>query len=381
MTLSHDKPIPGKTLKLALLIGQMRMGGMEGQLWELYSRLNRSRITPRLISFAPDLDMIPEAKQDEVVIVNKGRGIDLGFYSRLKRELNSFKPDAVLSFLFTANLWGGMAARATHVPVNLAYEGGLEMWLSRPKRMLAGRVHRKATRVIVNSLNSREFYNKLYGLGENHYPLIYNGVDTEIFRPDEELRAKGRADLGLKDEKLIGLIGTFKAAKDHKTFLSAALLLANSHPDSRFLLVGYGELESFIREQIAELGLGERVIIHPPTRELAPLYNACDLCGLSSTEEGFSNVLLEGLACGIPQVATNVGGNPEAIRDGETGILVPPANPAALASAWAKLLDDEELCHAMGGKARADAVTRFSMERMVEETTVLLERLHAENKA
>jgi len=363
-------------LRLALLIGQMRLGGMEGQVWELFSRLDRSRFTPQIISFAPDLTAVPPERQSEVVVIPKRRAFDLRFYRHLKANLREFQPDIIFTFLYTANLWGLLVARSLRIANVVAYEGGLELWLGGIKRRIAGWVHRRAKKVVVNSQNSQRFYSAIYGLPPEHYPVIYNGVDSDLFHPDPELRQKGRSEFGFApDDEVVGLIATFKPAKDHATFLEAARILADQRSRAKFLLLGYGPLEGEIRAQIAALDLADRVVIARPERVRPEHYAACDITGLSSTEEGFSNVLLEGMAMGIPQVATDVGGNREAITNGVNGFLVTPRMPEMLAGAWLCLLSNGELRRRMGQAARRTVEQRFGMEHMVHQTEVLLASL------
>jgi glycosyltransferase involved in cell wall biosynthesis len=363
-------------LRLVLLIGQMRLGGMEGQVWELYSRLDRKKFTPRLLTFAPDLSAIPPERRSEVVVIPKHRAFDLRFYRQLKAYLRQFQPDIIFTFLYTANLWGLLAARSLRIANVVAYEGGLEMWLGGMKRRIAGWVHHRVRKVVVNSRNSQHFYSTLYRLPPEHYPVIYNGVDSELFHPDPALREKGRAELGFApDDEVVGLVATFKPAKDHVTFLEAARILSDQRARAKFLLLGYGPLEGEIRARIAALELADRVVIARAERVRPEHYAACDITGLSSTEEGFSNVLLEGMAMGIPQVATDVGGNPEAIQNGVNGFLVTPQMPEMLAGAWICLLSDGGLRKRMGDAARHEVEQRFAMARMVQETEDLLEGL------
>jgi glycosyltransferase involved in cell wall biosynthesis len=206
--------------------------------------------------------------------------------------------------------------------------------------------------------------------------VIYNGVDSELFHPDPALREKGRAELGFApDDEVVGLVATFKPAKGHATFLEAARILSDQRAHAKFLLLGYGPLEGEIRARIAALELANRVVIARAERVRPEHYAACDITGLSSTEEGFSNVLLEGMAMGIPQVATDVGGNPEAIQNGVNGFLVTPQMPEMLAGAWICLLSDGRLRKRMGDAARHEVEQRFAMPRMVQETENLLESI------
>lgn len=189
---------------------------------------------------------------------------------------------------------------------------------------------------------------------------IYNGVDTEVFRPGP---ADGvRAELGLGPETFaVGVVGRLDPIKDHPTLFRAFTELRNTAPEARLLVVGDGperaRLESLAGEGV--LFLGDRA-------DVPEILRALDLFVLPSRNEGISNTILEAMATGLPVLATAVGGNPELVESGVTGTLVPPGDPAALARALEAYAAAPERRAAEGAAARTRALERFSIPAMVE---------------
>jgi glycosyltransferase involved in cell wall biosynthesis len=200
---------------------------------------------------------------------------------------------------------------------------------------------------------------------------IPNGFDTDAFRPDADGRARVRAEWGLGDEPLVGLVGRMDPVhKDHRTFLGAAAALAARRPDVRFVVVGDGPAESrsaFDRLS-RELGLSSR-LLHAGFRDDMPaVYNALDVLCSASRWEGLSNVIGEAMPCGVPCVVTDVGDSAVLVADG--GIVVPRRDPEQLAAALetmvARPADVEPL------EIRGLITSRFSLARCVDTTEAAL---------
>jgi glycosyltransferase involved in cell wall biosynthesis len=167
-------------------------------------------------------------------------------------------------------------------------------------------------------------------------------------------RAAARAELGLApDAPVVGTVAGFRPEKAHRDLLDAAALVRERVPEARFVLVGDGPLEDALRAQARRLGIEDTVAFagyRPDARRLA---GAFDVFTLSSLQEGLPIALLEAMACGVPVVATAVGGVPEAVRDGREGLLVAPGRPPALADALVTLLEDPARRAALGAAAQA----------------------------
>jgi glycosyltransferase involved in cell wall biosynthesis len=202
-------------------------------------------------------------------------------------------------------------------------------------------------------------------LDEARASVIHNGIDMPE-SAEKELGAF-RAELGIDEGTPLALsVGRFHEQKDQATLLEAWALVREHVPDAVLALVGAGPLEDALRERAAELQLGESMRFVAPRRGLAAAYADADAFVLSSLWEGLPYVLLEAMAYGLPVASTDVDGIPEAVLEGESGLLVPPADPAALARVVAELLRDPVEGRRMGEAGRDRVAEHFSLEIMAE---------------
>jgi glycosyltransferase involved in cell wall biosynthesis len=165
--------------------------------------------------------------------------------------------------------------------------------------------------------------------------------------------------------------------KDHPTFLRAAARVRDCAPGARFIIAGEGELTEAMRELAKELGLERETFFIGRVERVAELLAASDVCVLSSKAEGFSNSILEYMAASRPVVVTDVGGAREAAIDKETGFIVPPGDPAAMASRIVELLSEPDLARAMGERGRERVEQVFSCRAQLERTENLYDELLA----
>jgi glycosyltransferase involved in cell wall biosynthesis len=231
---------------------------------------------------------------------------------------------------------------------------------------LGGRFPFRPRSIIYNSHVSADQHEAL-GYPPGPRVIIPNGFDCDTFHAVPDLRDHARAELGIDPATvLIGLVGRLTPTKDHRTFLEAAALLATERPEVRFLCVGDGppEYRESLRQYACEQGLGERVIWAGERAEMPAIYNALDLLTTSSRGEAFPNVVGEAMACEVPCVVTDVGDSRRLV--GETGVVVPPREPAALAAGWRKMLDlGVEKRAELGLAARRHVQKEYSLSAMV----------------
>lgn len=196
---------------------------------------------------------------------------------------------------------------------------------------------------------------------------IPNGVDARRFRPaDADARLRLRAKLGFAaDDCLIGCVASFTPVKRHDVLIDAFAALCAHHDRCFLLLVGDGLLRGPIEERIAASGLGARVRLLGARADVEEVLPALDLFVLASATEGMSNAILEAQACGLPVIATAVGGNGELVADGANGLLVRAGDVAALARALAALAADPAQRHALGAAARVRVERELSLDAMV----------------
>ena len=204
--------------------------------------------------------------------------------------------------------------------------------------------------------------------------VVYEGVDVEAIAglPAHDVRRE--LELPAR-APVIGNVAALAPHKGQRHLVDAAARVVAEVPDARFVIVGAGELRDALLEQIARLGLERHVLLTGFRTDALALLKGFDLFVMSSVTEGLGTSVLDAMACGRAVVATRAGGIPESVVDGETGLLVPTRDPAALASAVLRLLRAPDRRQALGRAGRARARERFSAERMVAETIAVYEAL------
>jgi glycosyltransferase involved in cell wall biosynthesis len=214
---------------------------------------------------------------------------------------------------------------------------------------------------------------QLYGYPDP--PLIPNGIPTDEYAPNPDRRVQWRQAHGIEPHAtVLTHVGRFAPPKNHALLVEAFAQVRSDAP-LYLLLVGGGELENAVREQVAALGLQERVRFLGVRADVADILRASDVFVLSSRWEGNPMSVMEAMAAGLPVVSTAVGGVPELVRDRETGLLVPSEDAGALAQALQALVDDPAQRQAMGAAARRHAVAHFDIRHTVRGYEQLYERL------
>ena len=214
-----------------------------------------------------------------------------------------------------------------------------------------------------------------HGIGTRHQlKQIYNGINIKYYERAMTSNLKKRDEFGLsKDDFICATVGRLVPVKGHTYLIKAIHKVVKVIPEARFLFVGDGEIKSKLSEEIRSLDLQENIFLLGSRNDIATILSCIDIFLLPSLNEGFGMALIEAMAEKKPVIATNVGGIPEVVIDGETGILVPPKDPEAFSSAIIKLYKNPELSRRMGlaGYNRA--------KRLFDITTTVhnLERLYS----
>jgi len=174
--------------------------------------------------------------------------------------------------------------------------------------------------------------------------VVLNGIPVAQFTPDAQARSRARQSLGIDDKALvIGCVGRLVPLKNHHRMIAVLPGLLARHPQLQLVLIGSGERELALKQQVEELGLGAHVLMAGHRADVSRLLAAFDIFALPSQTEGLSIALLEACATGLAIVATEVGGNPEIIHQRDTGLLIPPDDNDALAQALDALLSQADL--------------------------------------
>lgn len=207
-------------------------------------------------------------------------------------------------------------------------------------------------------------------------PNVLYLSDYQFAESREELRARLRLPTGL----LVGVVAVLRPQKDHATFLRAVTLVAKSNPRAHFVLIGDGQDRAALEALSRELGIAERVTFAGDQKNVAEWLAALDIAVLPSVAESLPNAVLEAMACGLPVVATRVGGVPDLVVEGVTGWLVPPRDPPAMAGKILALLSDPSARQSMGAAGRARIEQEFAHERVKQRLEAFYDRLLAAHR-
>jgi glycosyltransferase involved in cell wall biosynthesis len=283
-------------------------------------------------------------------------------------------PHIVHTHTAKAGVLGRLAARLARVPVVVhtyhghvlhGYYTPLKNWLLRRMEQGLGVVSDRL--VAVSEQVKRDLLRYRVARAEK-ISVIPLGFDLEPFLAGSGHRGKLRRELGVSNgEPLVGIVGRIFPIKNHRLFLEAATLVAAALKAARFLVVGDGVLRPQMEDYARALGITDRVVFTGWRHDLPLIYPDLDVLVVSSNNEGTPVSAIEAMAAGCPVVATRVGGLPDLVADGETGCLVPPHDPAALAAGILWLLRDRETALRIAQGAQATVAKRFAVERLCRD--------------
>jgi sugar transferase (PEP-CTERM/EpsH1 system associated) len=371
-----------RPIRILHVVDSLGKGGLENGLVNLISRLDPHRfehVVCAMRRLGPNAERI-EAAGARVLCLGGQSG---RFQVRtLVRTIREVSPDLVHSRNWAA-IEAVLAGKWVGVRGVIHGEHGLEAdtakaepWRRNCFRRLA---FEAADRVLSVSNQLRDLHARRTGFPARRIAVIHNGVDSDRFRPDPSLRASVRAELGIaEDQYCIGCVGNLTPVKDYRTALQAVGALDKVCKEWRLLAIGEGaerpKLEEFVqehpewKERVTFLGLSHRV---------PELLAAMDVYVLSSVIEGISNSLLEAMASGLPAVATSVGGNPEVVVHGESGLLFPAGDFNRMAGHLLSLRQQPELRARLSQQARRRVREEFSIDSMVRSYQEVYEGLTA----
>jgi sugar transferase (PEP-CTERM/EpsH1 system associated) len=221
------------------------------------------------------------------------------------------------------------------------------------------------SRFVTVSFDLRQWLLTTVGLPAAKLVTIHNGVDVGRFSAGD--RQASRRALRLPAHAVvIGAVGRLDPVKDHAGLLEAFTVLRTDQPAAELVIVGDGPCRADLERRIQERGLTGRVHLLGMRQDVPALLRGFDVFVLPSVAEGISNTVLEAMATGLPVVATRVGGNPELLEHGVTGMLVPPGNPLVLAAALRCYVEDANLRLGHGEAALRRVLAHFTLDRMAQ---------------
>jgi glycosyltransferase involved in cell wall biosynthesis len=381
----------GDRTRLLMFVSGFAMGGTERHVVNLGRSLDQSKFDIHLACFRRWGHFLEEIEERRLPI--REYGIDslhnrrtLREQLRFARDLRRHRIQIVHTYNFYPNVFALPAARLARVPRVVASIRDTGVYQTPMQKRVQRLVCRLAHCIVVNAEAVRRWL-----IEEGYEPkkivVIRNGVDLSRFqRKGDGLRL--RHELGVPPgAPIVAVVSRLHELKGLDDFLEAAAALAARHRDVRFLIVGDrlavkdgtivkdDAYKSGLENLAQRLGIADRVVFTGFRLDVPELLQEVAVSVLPSLSEGLPNSLLESMAAGVPVVATRVGGSPEAVEDGETGILVPPRDAAALARAIDSLLADPDRTGRMGQAGKRRMAEHFSLEGMARTTERLYRSL------
>lgn len=346
--------------RVGLVIGQLTYGGAEGQLYELARALG-AVADPVVYCLSAKSEpygaRLREAGVELRVLPSRG-SFDVSRVRALRRALVRDRIEVVHAFLFLASAYAYLATRGLRGVRLVTSARNCKPEPNPVRRVVMKAAFRASERVICNSREMERYARAYYGAPESRTCVILNGVDTARFDVPRRLHE------GLR----VGTVGRIERQKNLSVFLEAARLVLAERPDASFEIVGDGSLRASVVEEAGRRGLGAAVRLPGTRGDIPEFFAGLDQFWLTSDWEGTPNVVLEALAAGLPVIATRVGGTPEVVEDGVTGMLVDAGDAAAIARASLALASDASAASAMGRRAAQAAREKFSIAAMVDAT-------------
>lgn len=372
---THEHRAGPGALKVMFLVDTLELGGTETQMVQLAVRLKAKGHRIVVGCLHPGGALTENLRSAGVPVVEfpkLGSLLSLqGAYQilRLTRYLRRERFDVLHAHDLWANLMGIPSAYVAGTKVIISSQRDLgHLWWYTPFRTKVIRIiHLLASRVVANSAAVRDLLVNSFRVPPEHVQIIRNGVEVEKF---ECVGADRRKILSCAedDTRLVIMVANMHSSvKGHHDLVEAAWQVCREVSATRFVLVGDGEERPKIEQHVRDAGLLAHFLFLGSRKDIPELLACAELSILPSRAEGLPNVILEAMAAGLPVVATRVGGIPEIVEDGESGLLVPSQDPHALAEAILRLLQDRALAARIARNAQERIRARFSFDHVVCE--------------
>ena len=364
-----ERPLPPGSgrVKVVEVLATGGNGGAQESLYGLASGLDRSRFDVSVVSLSggSSIRRLQRAGITTMVIEEPDDAIAVG---ALAAHLARVQPDVIHNHMYRAEVVGTKAALALELA---GYPRPYVVSTVHSSRV-RGTEDRDVLRHLTPSMDrliavSKAIVHKIEEEGRTgtSVSLVYNGVDLERYDHQEPCCTL-REEYGMEPgAHIVGVVARLEAEKGHRTLLDAWPAVLRACPDAYLLVVGEGSHEDDLKRQASDLRIGHRVIFTGRREDMPAVTAALDVAVLPSYREAQGLSVLEAMALSRPVVASNVGGIPEMIEHGVSGLLVPPRDPDALAAAIVRLLEDHQLADMIARTGHDLVRSRFGIEQMV----------------
>ena len=360
-----------KPLHIMHMLLSLETGGCENGVVNLINRMNPELFkvsvccTEKIGELAERID---KSRRHVFLLNKKGRTKP----KDILKFVNFFRKQCV--DIIHTHGWGTLflgvsSAKLGRIPVIIHGEHGI-LYDENIRRICAQRLLFNLTDcniTVSQDLASR--ISKIFGVPKNRFFPIINGVDLSIFNKIADSRRSDlRNQYGIKsDNCLIGSVGRLVDVKRYDLMVEAAIEICKRELPAQFMIVGDGPLKAKLQKMINDNGLQQNFFLVGRKDNVSDYLQAMDVFALPSTFEGISNTMLEAMSCGLPIVATNVGGTPEVVDNGSTGFLWETGDSDEFIVLLLKMISDDKLRKQIGSNSREKAKKKFSIDRMVSE--------------
>jgi glycosyltransferase involved in cell wall biosynthesis len=358
-----------------------KVGGIQQQLVSLLRAYDREILNPTVCCFGPKREIGGEIEKLGIEIVALNRTRYSKFTPGIVRDIYRLIKDRDIHVLRThkyrANLYGRLAGWLAGVPVVISSEHNI--YREKEKRLyrrIINKVLSGCTDKVIAVSEAVENDMLAYdGISPSKIMVIYNGVDMERFSPERKY-FNIRREFSIDDDSVVvGFIGRLVHNKGLEYLLMAFGQVKQRHHDTKLIIVGDGSLMQELKGKARDLGIGDSVVFTGLRRDVPDLLASMDVFVMPSVKEGLGNSILEAMVMRKPVVATDVGGIPEIVQNGRTGLVVPPARHSALAEAIMTLITDRRLAAEFGEAAEGFIREGFSIKATAGKWQHLYESL------
>ncbi len=353
----------GEKIRILYIIDNLGRGGAQKHLLELINRLDKNMfdITIAVLSKRKK-EMIDKYNNNKLIFLDLTKIYNFDAFKKLFKFRSFVKQfDIVHTYLFSSNVYGVVAAKLAGVKNIITSRRAMTDVVSLDKRKIEREikwqsfVNRFTSKLVCVCEAVKRRTLEKEKISKDKLVVIQNGIDLKKFDKKKIKRL---------NKPVVGIVTHLTKTKDIMTFLDAVNLV-NKKIKCNFVIIGDGNLRRDIEKKIKEENI-KNINLLGEKADAINLIKSFDIGVNSSILEGSANTILEYMSASLPVIATNVGGNPELVVDGKTGIIVPSRNPEAMADAIVRLLEDKNLAKKMGKEGRKRIEEKFSVERMVK---------------
>ncbi|MFT6984900.1 MAG: glycosyltransferase involved in cell wall biosynthesis [Psychromonas sp.] len=365
--------------KVLIVISNMEFGGAQRQIVELVNNTDKTQFEIHVCSLS---NYAPLAEQFNagisLHIIHKKAKFDFSVVFKLASLIRKHKFNIIHSYLFDAEMAARLAAKLSCTNIKVIGSERNANYTLKPIQKRAYKLTKHLVNAIIaNSKSGADFNARQTGQPKSKYHVVYNGVNTNRFRPQNKKNI--RAELGIEENcNLIGMFASFKQQKNHPFLISALNTLKQQGANFKLLLVGdvlHGGMHgsdtytSAVKQQIEDSSFSNDVVYLGNRDDIEHIYPACDFTVLPSLFEGTPNVVLESMACGVPVIATDVSDNARIISHLSSGYIVETNNVQELSEKILYLLGNTATLETFSKNARQAMVNKFSSVKLAENMT------------